>query len=444
MKKTPLVASLVAGVLLLNGAAPLTQVSADSKAPTKITLWHSMTAANEYAIKQLAKEFNASQSKYKVVPQFEGQYVDALPKYLSVAGTDKAPVLFQSNDISTKQLATSGVIEPISTLVKHDGLSTKDIRQNALNYYSIKGKLYSMPFNSSAPVLYYNKDAFKAAGIDDLPQSPSYSDITNAAKKLTEANGTPALSILPYGWLFEELVANQNSYLINKSNGRAGNATKATFNSPAALNVLNWIQENADAKTLVDYGTGADASDNDAAGFAAGKDYIMMGSSANMGMLADSAKFNVGVTYLPHPDNQDAAGVAVGGASIWLSKDKSTAEQKGAAAFLKFATNPKSQAEWAVATGYFAINKKSDNTSIMKDAVKKNPNLQVALNQLSDTKLNNKTAGASMTAMPQERINTQNAMENVMNGKDPKKELAKANKQTTADIKSANEQTGVK
>ncbi|MFT9391925.1 ABC transporter substrate-binding protein [Leuconostoc pseudomesenteroides] len=426
----------------LSAVVPMVQVHAADSKRQNIVFWHSMTGQNQQAIERIVNDFNASQTKYQVTPEFQGQYVEALPKFLSVGGTSKAPDLFQSNEISTKQLSTSGMIEPMQTLIKKYKYSTKNLRKNILNYYTINGKLYSMPFNSSAPVLYYNKDAFKAAGIDDLPTSPTYEQVTAAAKKLKEKTGSAKLSILPYGWTFEELLANQNQTLVNNGNGRKKTATKATFNNKAGKNIMNWIKTNASAGTLVDYGTGANAGDTELSAFTSGQIDMFMNSSASLGNIKKDAKFNVGVTYLPRPEGTKANGVVIGGASIWMSKGKSTKVQKGAFEFLKFATSAKEQAQWSIDTGYFAVNTKSYDTKQLKDAFKETPILAAPVNQLKATKINAASKGALITAMPKERVNTQNAMENVINGKDVDTELSKAEKQTTSDIKQANEQAG--
>lgn len=289
-------------------AAPVTTVDAASK-PEKIVFWHSMTGQNQKSIERIVKDFNNSQKDYEVVPEFQGQYVEALPKFLSVGGSKKAPDLFQSNEISTKQLASSGMIEPMETITKKYKYDINDIQENILDYYKIDGKLYSMPFNSSVPVLYYNKDAFKKAGIDELPKSPTYEQVTDAAKKLKDDTGKARLSILPYGWSFEELLANQNQTLVNNDNGRKKTTTKSTFNNEAGKKILNWVKTNADAKTLVDYGTGANAGDNEIAGFTSGQVDMFMNSSASLGDIQKNAKFDVGVTYLPRPEGTDANGL---------------------------------------------------------------------------------------------------------------------------------------
>ncbi|MCM0583100.1 ABC transporter substrate-binding protein [Weissella diestrammenae] len=423
-------------------AASVVPIEAATHKRQEIVFWHSMTGQNEKAIQRVVHNFNNSQQKYRVVSEFQGQYVEALPKFLSVGGTKKAPDLFQSNEISTKQLATSGMIEPMQTLINKYHFQTKGLQKNILNYYTVDHKLYSMPFNSSAPVLYYNKDAFKAAGIDNLPENPTFEQVTAAAKQLKAKSGQARLSILPYGWLFEELLANQNQNLVNHGNGRKITATKATFNNQAGENILNWVKTNADNKALVDYGTGANAGDSELSGFTSGQIDMFMNSSASLGSIKKDAKFNVGVTYLPHPQSQKSNGVVIGGASIWQAKGKSFKAQKGSMAFLEFATSAKTQAQWSVDTGYFAVNKKAYQEPILKDAFKTSPMLAAPLNQLQATKLNIASSGALITSMSKERINVQNAMENVTNGKSVKDELKKANSQTTRDIKTANEQTG--
>ncbi len=173
---------------------------------TKIVFWNEMTGPAQTQLNEFVKEFNQSQSKYQVVSQFEGNYNEAVQKILNTHGTDASPAVFQSMDISTSQIYHSGYTTPVQKFIDEDNYDISKIFSVARAFYSQNGKLLSMPFNTSQPVLYYNATLLKKYHITPPPTDPSYSNITRVATQLYQRSHkeVKGISVEIYGWLFEQ------------------------------------------------------------------------------------------------------------------------------------------------------------------------------------------------------------------------------------------------
>ena len=133
------------GIIITLGASTL------ASAKEKIIFWHAM-GARTY-LNKIVEEYNKSQDKIEVEALYQGSYQEALNKFKSVQGTDKAPALIQLNEISTEYMYNSGAITPMQEFVKKDNYDLTKLEDTLINYYTINGTLYSMPFNSSASIL---------------------------------------------------------------------------------------------------------------------------------------------------------------------------------------------------------------------------------------------------------------------------------------------------
>ena len=153
-----------------------------------VTFWHAMGGAAQEALNKIVEDYNNSQDKIQVNAEYQGTYDEALTKFHSVAGTDSAPTMIQVFEIGTMSMVNSGHIEPIQTFIDQDGYDMSGLEENIINYYKIDDQFYSMPFNSSTPVMYYNKDAFEAAGLDPEAPPATFEAVEEAGKKITEAN----------------------------------------------------------------------------------------------------------------------------------------------------------------------------------------------------------------------------------------------------------------
>ena len=202
----------------------------DVKPAANITWWHAMSGINGEALNKIVNNFNASQSAIKVTTVFQGTYDDLLSKLNTALASNAAPALVQVYDIGQRYMYDSGQVVPMQAFIDRDKFSTADFEPAVINYYKYQDKLQSMPFNASSSIFYYNKDAFTEVGLDPAKPPVTFSEITDAAKKLTkkDASGnTVRYGFGPsiYGWFFEQLLATSGALYADNGNGRDDRAT---------------------------------------------------------------------------------------------------------------------------------------------------------------------------------------------------------------------------
>jgi len=414
--------------------------SAESAEKQVVTFWHSMGGKGQEALNKIVEEYNTSQDGIQVNAEYQGTYDESLTKFNAVAGSDSAPTVIQTFEIGTKAMINSGQILPIQELIDADGYDMSGLEKNITNYYSLDGKFYSMPFNSSTPVMYYNKDAFKAAGLDPEAAPETYEEVEEASKAIVASNPKmKGFALQAYGWLWEQLLANQGALLLNNDNGRTDTPTEIGWTEEEGKSILNWVKNMVDEGTFANYGTNGD---NMMAGFLAGDVSMFLQSSASSRDVIDNAPFEVGIAFLPHPANKEREGVVIGGASLWMIDGKPEAEQKAAWEFMKYLQTKEVQAQWHVGTGYFAINPAAYDEQIVKDAYDEKPQLQVTVDQLQSTKSSYATQGALMDMLPEGRKIMETALETIYNGGDVDQAHSSAVEQFNAAIKQANAARG--
>lgn len=191
--------------------------SADVKKPTepvKVIWWHSMSGELGKAVDKLVADFNASQKNVQVEAVFQGTYDESINKMKASMDTKSGPSLIQVYEIGSRFMIDSKAITPVQKFVDADKFDLSQLEENILNYYKVDGKLNSMPFNTSNPILYYNKDMFKAAGLDPEKPPTTYEEITKAAQVLSKEgkSGTSFCHIwLVYGAIIEEALTGKKA-----------------------------------------------------------------------------------------------------------------------------------------------------------------------------------------------------------------------------------------
>ncbi|WP_079914578.1 ABC transporter substrate-binding protein [Paenibacillus sp. 32352] len=408
-----------------------------SQEPVKVVWWHSMSGELGKAVDKLVSDFNASQKNVVVEAVFQGTYDESLNKMKASMDSKSGPALIQVYEVGSRFMIDSKAITPMQKFIDQDKYDLSQLEENILNYYKIDGKLNSMPFNTSNPILYYNKDMFKAAGLDPEKPPVTYDDIAKAAKALTR-DGKTGASFAIYGWFMEQFFANQGADLLNNGNGRNGVATESLVNGEAGVKTLSWWKQLVDDKVALNLGR---KTDDTKKAFLAGQIGMTLDSTGSLRGIVDGAqgKFEVGTAFLPKPADAKDGGVIVGGASLYILNNRSEAEQKGAWEFIKFLAEPKQQAYWHVNTGYFPITKKAYDEQTVKDNLTKYPQLKTAVDQLHATKANTATQGAVMGVFPEARQLTETAIEEALNGKkQPKEALDAAAKEITGKLAAYN------
>lgn len=409
----------------------------DAKEPIKVVWWHSMGGELGKAVTQLASDFNATHTDIQIEEVYQGTYDESLNKMKASMDSKSGPSLIQVFEIGSKFMIDSKAVTPVQNFIDAEKYDISNLEENILGYYQFDGKLYSMPFNTSNPVLYYNKDMFKAAGLDPENPPKTYEEVTAAAKALTKDGKTGAAFAI-YGWFTEQFFANQGAEYVNNGNGRTAPATESQVNSEAGIKTINWLKSLIDEKIALNLGR---KTDDTKKAFLAGQVGMTLDSTGSLRGIVDNAngKFEVGTAYLPRPVGVTDGGVVVGGASLWVLNNKSEEEQQAAWEFIKYLAEPATQAKWHIASGYFPINKLAYEEQIVKDNLVKYPQFQTAIDQLHATKLSPATQGAVMGVFPEARQLVEGAMEEVFTGaKDTKKALDDAASAITEKIATYN------
>ncbi len=395
--------------LLLLGASTL------ASAKEKIIFWHAMGGNFQPTLNKIVEEYNKSQDKIEVEALYQGSYQEALNKFKSVQGTDKAPALIQLNEISTEYMYNSGAITPMQEFVKKDNYDLTKLEDTLINYYTINGTLYSMPFNSSASILLYNKDAFKEVGLDPEKAPKSYKELAEAAKKLTKGTERYGFAMIMDAWFIEQLLANENTLYVNEENGRAGKSpTAVAYNGEKIKTIFNWLNDMYRDNTATLYGK---EYQNTRAAFLSGKVSMYIDSSAGIQQLTELANFEIGSAYVPS-ENGEFTGVPIGGASLWITNSVSDEKQAAAWDFVKYAVSKESQALWASSTGYYSVNKEAYDLDLLKKDLEKTPQKLVAVNEIKDTQKTAATSGAIVGVFPELRKVMTDSMEKVYVGKE--------------------------
>ncbi|MEX2045544.1 MAG: ABC transporter substrate-binding protein [Chloroflexota bacterium] len=386
-----------------------------------MTWWHAMSGVNGDAINKIVSGFNSSQSKTKVEAIFQGNYDDLLAKLNTAIASNAAPALVQVYDIGQAYMRDSGQVVPMQAFIDRDKFATSDFEPAVINYYKYQDKLQSMPFNSSSSMLYYNKDAFKEVGLDPNKPPVTFTEVADAAKKLTkkDASGqTTRYGFGPsvYGWLFEQLMATSGALYADNGNGRDNRAAKVVWNSAAGKAILDWWKAGVDGGYFFNPGIDNDGAAN---AFNAQKTAMYIESTARLrGHINTVAgKFEIGAGLYPRPDSKPKeGGNIIGGASLYIMKSRPPAEQQAAWEFVKYAMSPAVQGQWQADTGYYPIVKAAYDTGPSKEWATKYPQFLTAVTQIRESPQNRMTNGAVLGVMPQARQRTQKMIESVLLG----------------------------
>ena len=393
-------------------------------AQTEIQWWHSMTAVNGEVVNDLAKNFNASQSKFKIVPTFKGAYDESFTAAVAAHRADNAPHILQVFEVGTAtMMASKGVSVPVGKIMKDAGekFDPKTYVSAVAGYYTApSGEMLSFPFNSSTTVFYFNKDAFKAAGIDTTKAPGTWPEVALAAAKLKASGHKCPISIAWQGWTqLESFSAWHNVEFATKGNGLQGLDARMKVNSPLHVRHIENLANMAKQGLFV-YKGRASASE---ASFISGECAMMTTSTGFYGNVAKNAKFDWGLAPLPHyPDVPGAPqNTVIGGASLWVMAGKKADEYKGIAQFFSYLSKPDVQAATHQRTGYLPITMAAYELTDKSGFYAKNPGTDVGVTQMI-RKTTDKSRGIRLGNYVQIRTIEDEELEQVWAGKKSAKE----------------------
>lgn len=403
----------------------------------QILFWHSMSGANQEMLMKIVDGFNSSQSDYFVVAQNQGKYDESTSKFFNMNGGEGSPAMIQIGEQNLQSMIDSGLVAPMTDLIQAYGYDEGQLLPQAIHFYSVDQVMYAMPFNASSPVLYYNADALKKAGLSQAPET--FEGIEAAAPKIKEANnGMRAFSKPVYGYALDQMVTNMGGLVVNNENGRTARCTEVAYQDEIQ-EIFGWLNRLIKEDQFVNYGT---VSDNVVTGFNQGDIAMFIYTSASAARVIEGAPFEVGIAPLPVPEGVTPQGVYAGGGAVCVANGLTDKVNKGVMEFLKYGTSAEVQAVWAGDTGYFPVNKEAYDTETMKQIYQEKPQLRVAADQLLNSKETASTAGPLLSQLPQLRNDLQSAEEMVFNGGDPKEAMDQAVSATNKQIEAANKSVG--
>lgn len=355
-----------------------------SFAATEVQWWHAMGGTNGERVDKIASDFNASQSDYTVTPVYKGNYTETMTASIAAFRAGKHPHIVQVFEVGTAtMMAAEGAVYPVEDVMKDAGepFDKSDYLPAVISYYqTTDGDLLSMPFNSSTPVLWYNKDAFAKAGITEPPKT--WDDMAVASGKLMKAGLTCGFS---FGWqswvMIENFSAWHNLPIGSKENGFAGTDTEFAFNNDTVKAHMSKLGEWQKSK-LFDYGGRRGDS---LPKFTNGECGMWLNSSAYYGSIKKQAKFEFGQAMLPfYPDVvKTPQNSIIGGATLWVLKGHDADQYKGVAKFMKYLSTAEVQSWWHQETGYVPITTSAYELSKKQGFYESNPGTDTAIKQLS-------------------------------------------------------------
>jgi sn-glycerol 3-phosphate transport system substrate-binding protein len=371
--------------------------------PVSITFWHSLTAANQNTLQALVESFNSSQNEVTVNLVFQGTYDDSLNKFLASSGrASELPAIIQIEEASTQLMIDSKEVTPVQDFIDSDNYDLSNFEARVLDYYRVGDRLYSMPFNLSGPVLYYNKNDFREVGLDPEKPPQTLEDVKAYSEKLLQKDSSGnitrsgiALDVMP--WHFEEMLAKAGALYVNNGNGREGRATEALFNGPEGKAIFEWWADMVKSGLAFNVGRNPSFADGLLA-IASGRASMTITTSAALRSIFDvieaggGKSVELGVGPMPGPQSTDG-GITVAGASLWIVKARPEAEQEAAWKFLKFLVEADQQATWYGGSGYFPIRRDALDKPAAQAAEAKYPYLRVAPQQLQEGARNRATQG---------------------------------------------------
>ena len=428
MLRKRVVAAIAAAVAI--AAAPT------ANAQTEIQWWHAMSGPLGQWVNDLAKQFNESQKEYRVVPTYKGTYDESMTAAIAAFRAGNAPHILQVFEVGTAtMMASKGAIKPVAEVMREGGAKfDPSVYISAVSgYYTApNGQILSFPFNSSTTVFYYNKDAFKAAGIDPNKAPATWPEVALAAAKLKAAGHKCPFTTSWISWTqLESFSAWHNTLFATQNNGFGGTGARLAFNSPLHVRHFENLA-NMSKQGLFVYKGRANAAD---VSFPSGECAMMTGSSGLYSRVSKEAKFAYGIAPLPYyPDVAGAPqNTVIGGASLWVMAGKKPAEYKGVAAFFRFLSDPEVQSASHKRTGYLPITMAAFQLTEKSGFYKENPGTDVAVTQMI-RKVTDKSRGIRLGNFVQIRTIIDEETEQIWTGK-------KAPKQALEDaIKRGNEQ----
>ncbi len=386
-------------------------------AKTDIQWWHAMQGVLGERVNEIAAKFNASQKDYEVKPVFKGSYPETLNAAIAAYRAKQPPHVVQVFEVGTQTMLSSGAVYPVYQLLKDNGVAVdwNDLIGPVKSYYSTGGNLASMAFNSSTPILYYNKDLFKKAGLPDKPPA-TWDEVESMAKKLVASGAKCGYSTAWPSWvLMENMHALHDQPFADHSNGFDGLASTLKINGAFGVKMMELLARGAKDGWFTYNGRLSKAEAN----MGGGECGVFTTSSAYIAGLtrASEGKFSWGTGPLPKMTGYPQGNSIIGGATLWVMKGAKPEEYKGVAQFFKYLASTENQAWWAGVTGYLPLTNSAVKAMEASGHYAKHPHQKASVNQMAAGKTTPNSQGIRLGNFVSVRDAIEEQMENIFSGK---------------------------
>jgi len=361
-------------------------LAAPAPAATEIELWHALRGAPAAEFEAQVRRFQAAQSEVRVRAVYQGGYDQTYSRALAAHFERKGPHLVQVVEAGNASLlAWRGAVRPAWEVLAEAGvkLDAADLVPAVASYFSDgAGRLLALPLNAATPILYYNKDAFRRAGLDPERPPRTWYEMVRTLGALVES-GMPCgyATAWPAWVLLENMSLWHNQEFATQGNGVGGAEARFAFNTHLMMRFVAMLSSWSKAGYFTYTGRGEEAE----ARFAAGECGVLTTSSAAQDRLARAASFAVGVSYLPYYDDVPGApqNTAPGGTGLWVFAGKKPAEYRAVAKFFAFLLRPEEQARWHQRTGYLPLTRHAYELARKAGYYRGHPGQEIALRQLA-------------------------------------------------------------
>ncbi|MDQ7843025.1 MAG: sn-glycerol-3-phosphate ABC transporter substrate-binding protein UgpB [Armatimonadota bacterium] len=418
-----LLALLAASALLAAGPAP-----GQAQARIDIDFWHAMRGPLGETLERMVAGFNASQTRYQVKATFKGSYPETMVAAIAAFRAGNAPHVVQMFEVGTATMMAAGAaIKPVWQLMKETGtpFDPATYLPAVRGYYSsADGKMVAFPFNSSTPILWYNKDAFRKAGLDPEKPPATWPELRAAAQRIRAANAAPCgfSTAWPTWTQFENFGAMHDIPFATRANGFEGFDAELLINAPLYVRHLQFLMEMQQEGTFK-YG-GRDAAGDSL--FPSGECALLTGSSALYGRVAREAKFAWGVGYFPHyPDVKGAPkNSVIGGAAFWVmtAPRRTVEEYRGVAEFFRYLGSAEVAGKWHMETGYVPISFTGAQYARATGYYQREPWAELPIRQLTRTLPTKNSKGFRLGNMPEIRVIVYEEIERAFQGQQTAKQ----------------------
>ena len=377
---------------VVTGLAALTALLSTSvvHAQTEVAWWHAMGAELGEKLEEIAQGYNESQDEYRVVPVYKGTYPETLTAAIAAFRANEQPAIVQVFEVGTgTMMAAQGAVYPVHQLMTDKGQpwNPEGFLQPVVGYYSdTEGNILSMPFNSSTPIMYYNKDVFEAAGLDPEQPPRTWAEVEQFSRQIVESGAAPCgLTSAWITWIqTENLSAIHDQPFGTLDNGFGGLGTEFTFNNEVVVNHWANLKKWAD-EGLFQYGGPVGGGDAPPKFYAQECAIYMNSSGSRAGVILSSEGFEVGFAPLPYYEDviEEPKNSIIGGATLWVLNGHSDEVYDGVAEFFTYLSSPEVQADWHQFTGYLPITNAAYELGQEQGYYGENPGSDVAIEQIT-------------------------------------------------------------